>query len=140
MKRLLMIVLLLAGWLIVVLLVGGLMGWGARSLGINADAYRWLLLATLVVLILWWLRNRWRRSVRHYREHVAPENELAALEEMASDYARGRYDNREYIEEVVRSVKKDNEPSASLEMRLAAVHNALAEGDLRRLEEDLRKD
>jgi membrane protein implicated in regulation of membrane protease activity len=94
--------------------------------------YNYLFIALLVVSLVVYLRNRWRDSQQHYRTHIAPENELQALEEMAGDYAQGRYDNRQYIEKVIDSVEKTHEPSVILARRLESVRDALIAGDVRR--------
>jgi hypothetical protein len=94
--------------------------------------YNYLFIALLVASLVVYFRNRWRNYQQHYRTHIALENELQALEEMARDYAQGRYDNRQYIEKVIDSVEKTHEPSVILVWSLESVRDALIAGDVRR--------
>jgi len=132
MKRPLIMLLFFGGWVAAVLLVGGLMGLGAEVLGMTNRTYHYVLGAIIAVSVIVWLRNRWRESVHHYRTHVAPQNELDCLEEMANDYRSGKYHNREYIERVIRDIEVNYEPSRLRDRYLEDARDALEEGRLLR--------
>jgi hypothetical protein len=97
------------GWLAAVLLVDGL-GLGAELVGMSNRTYHYVVGALIVMSLLVWLRNRWREWQQQHRKQVGDENEMECLEEMADDYAQGRYDNRHYaiilnnIEQVINCI------------------------------------
>jgi hypothetical protein len=77
-----------------------------------------------------------RESVKHYRTHTAPQNELDGLEEMANDYRSGKYHSREYIEQVIRDIEVNHEPSRLRDSYLEDARDALEEGRLLRRPDD----
>ncbi len=95
-----------------------------------------ILAIILVIGLFLYLRHRWRESVKHYHTHVAPQNELDCLEEMANDYRSGKYHNREYIEQVIRDIEVNHEPSRLRDIYLEDARDALEEGRLLRRPDD----
>jgi hypothetical protein len=94
------------------------------------STYQIVLAIILVIGLFLYSRHRWRQSVKRYDTHIAPQNELDCLEEMANDYRSGQYHNREYIEQVIRDIEVNHEPSRLRDSYLEDARDALEDGRL----------
>jgi hypothetical protein len=90
MKRPLIILLFLAGWLAAVLLLGGLMGLAAELVGMSSRTYHYYVLGALLVISFFvWLGNRWHRRLKYQRGLKWLDEHLDAHPEYAKDMPQG---------------------------------------------------
>jgi hypothetical protein len=103
-----------------------------RYLQGSFDTYAYVIGGILLLWLGLGLCKQWRSSKENFQQ-TGDENELQCLEEMARDYAEGRYDNRRYIERCLGEYQSDHKfPSRVVQSRLDAVVRDLEEGDSRR--------
>jgi hypothetical protein len=94
----------------------------------SLDTYAYVLAGIMVVGLGFVFRRRWRTYKADLRQ-IGDENELQCLEEMARDYAQGRYDNRQYIERCFDEFEREHElPSVTVKRRLDIVRRDLESG------------
>jgi hypothetical protein len=98
----------------------------------SLDTYAYVISGILLLGLGLGIWQRWR-SFKTNTQQIGDENELQCLEEMAHDYAQGRYDNRQYIERCFGEYQRDHKlPSRAVQSRLDAIVRDLEEGDTRR--------
>ncbi|GEM_PF-3706989 len=111
-----------------ILIIGFLLRYQQGSL----DTYAYVISGILLLGLGLGIWQRWRNFKANVPQ-MFDENELQCLEEMARDYAQGRYDNRQYIERCFGEYQKGHKlPSGVVQSRLDAVVRDLEEGDARR--------
>ena len=86
----------------------------------------------VAIWLFLYFRHRWRKYQRHSRGHVAPENELECLEELAEEHRLGTHDYSNQIEQQIEIIENTHEPSSILNERLKSIRDALEEGNARR--------
>jgi len=91
----------------------------------SLDTYAYVLAGLMAVSLDYFFRRRWR-TYKADLQQIGDENELRCLEEMARDYAQGRYDNRQYIERCFDEFEREHElPSVTVKRRLDIVRRDL---------------
>jgi uncharacterized membrane protein YccC len=95
--------------------------------------YQYVLGVIIAISVIVWLWHRWREYRQHDHTRVGDKNELDCLQEMANDYRSGKYHNREYVEQAIRDIEVNHEPSRLRDRYLEDARDALEEGRLLRL-------